>query len=747
MPMFKDYYTKQKSLKDEEIEKLYLSLTESEEDEGDEDGESTEEIVLLKREGLEQLFQMPFVIAPDVDPTTEFILLDPKTETGKDEIKKHKESKVLVVAYSPKNATVKKPAMNVDHFKVPSSFWDPFVLNDKIKSVLTPEQNSLIKTVTNRGTNGSKDPTRNITDEEMRKIISASNEAYKALPVKERKGLPGFKTWYLLQKDTDTLFEIKYDANNKVTVEERMFNDKGAYRGPEIDKAFKVSGRSQQNEDCQAMGFFFDAPKLMAEIAKFQQKHKTLVILHDEPSFADVIAPFVTALDASKEYKPFSKVLKRDYKKFGFDDWCKVLGLAGGATVFQKEVSKFETPYIIHKSISEYRSLEEKKMGYGKESKHNTADIVLSNVDSTKLLQLIANPKTILESGDNGTVSVKLDGSEAAKYYQISLKETPGSKLGQNQKYFAKTYSFIVHAHEVFEGEIEFENMISESLITRLTDAAKNGAEVLKKIGKETFEKIKKISASLMKWKDEVIDKITKIYLANVGHLSKELFHGAHLTEDVKTDVNNAAKMAMVHWMDSYNVANSKIQKELSKLANSKYSSLYKVLFKEANTSSIGTINEEVFKAQIFNYAFIHSIHEMIYMSGESKMEDYVENLVGFYVEALFGSTQLPLWKLYGLGYSKVYEYLGTKKENANKRKSNILENSAKEGLHLLVLDATSVKKGTHNFYMYILSNVINEDGTFAPRYGKFFIKYDKINIAPVFAAIAEVGIDDIPKG
>lgn len=719
---FKNYFKESVENDIEKLNELYEPLFEANED-------ST--IHNFTPNGIMQ-FQKSFTdSAPTVSKATDLVILNPKNEEDKKKISAYKKSKGMVrlIAYIMTKGRFTKPSPDAHFFNVSKEFLT-FKGADGLVAK-TPEEKDLLKKIKERESTRSKDQTDSsfkITDDES---VIFLNILKNTDPTKFTMGV-----YYILDKDNDLFYEYIYNKKTELFSFDSMFKTAEPYEGEtEEGKGFKISGKAQENEDIQVLGLFFDAKELMNQISKFQASHQDLKIPFENKEFRSIVKPFEDALNASDDFKSFNGVIKKSYQKFSYSDWLNICQLANGMTQFRKDVVKISKPYIIFDKIPKFKELEAEKMGYkedGDYGKVSTTDVIVSNIPGDDVLTYLESPDIKLVPDDQA-VSIMKDGKSVGKFWQVSLKiSTKYSQLGRSQKYFSKIYGMQVKGKDVYES-LNYEQVLSEGILEKLSDTAKKGAKFLKEVGKKFYDKIKYLFLALKEWSGSLRDKLTKEVSTQIVEDARRLY-GKALTESVKEDISNMIITLLNNPEKNWEMANEKINilggdlmKMNSSIVTTKFSTAYKP----------PKYTENVFKKQIFSYSFMLALKKVLENS-KNPLEKYIEELLGLYIEAVFGATQLPLWKVYStINDHAPYEYVGTKESSKEFRKGNILKNLKNDGLPL-VYTLFQPTKGFHTIDMELLSNLIGEDGKFNPYYTHFSVDYNKNNMSPQFIAERE---------
>lgn len=718
---FKNYFKESVENDIEKLNELYEPLFEANEDSA---------LYNFTSNGIMQ-FQKSFTeSAPSVSKATDLVILNPKNEEDKKKISSFKKSKGMIrlIAYIMTKGRFTKPTPDAHFFNVSKEFLTFKGIDGLVSK--TPEEKELLSKIKERESKRTKDQTDSsfkITDDES---VIFLNILKNTDPAKFTMGV-----YYVLDKDNDLFFEYIYNKKTDLFSFENMFKEAQPYEGESEGKGFKISGKAQDNEEVQVLGLYFDAKEMMNQISKFQASHQDLTTPFENKEFKAIVKPFETALNASDEFKTFNGVIKKSYPKFSYSDWFMICQLANGMTQFRKDVVKISNPYIIFDKIPKFKELEAEKLGYKEEGdygKVSTSDVIISNIPGNDVLEYMKSPDTKLVP-ENQAVNIVREGKVLGKFWQVSLKiSTKDSQLGRSQKYFSKVYGMQVKGKDVYES-LDFDQVLSEGILEKLSDTAKKGAKFLKEVGKKFYDKIKYLFLALKEWSGNFRDKLTKEVSNQIVEDARRLY-GKALTESVAGDIStliitllNAPEKNWEMANEKLNILGGDLMKMNSSIVTTKFSTAYKP----------PKVTENVFKKQIFTYSFMLAFKSVVENS-KNPLEKYIEELLGLYIEAVFGATQLPLWKVYStINDHAPYEFVGTKESSKEFRKGNILKNLKNDGLPL-VYTLFQPSKGFHIIDMELLSNIIGEDGKFNPYYTHFSVDYNKNNMSPQFIAERE---------
>lgn len=710
---FKNYYSANINENLEKLDEFYSSLF-----------EASENQYTLTSNGLHQLFDATFDNPPKVSKATRFIVLNPANEEDKKLIIKYKKQDFTrVVLFTLTKSRIVKPSIDENFFKVSKEFITQF--GEAGLKAISPEQKSLKEKIKTIESKSSKETYFTLNDSEILVFLDMVKQSD---PAKFAKGV-----YYYYDTQSEHLYEAIYNKKDSKFQFDNLFEITKAYEGPEKDEKFKLNPSAQELKDVMILGVFYDANELKQNLYDFKKDFPELVIPYEEnSSFKNIVKPFEKALE-QPELRRFNDILKRDYKKFGYDDWEGIFDLATGMSRFVSEVAKVKNPYIVFESIPEFKKLESEKFQLGDDEdtgKISRVDAILSDIPKDKLFSLLKNENTRF-APKNGSVEIYSNKKLEGTYWQITFDS---KFIGRSQRYFSKLYGMIVKSKEVFEDYKTFEELLNENILDKLTSTAKLGASALKEIGKKFYDKIKYIVLAFKDWSENFRKSLQNEFSKNFKNDVYELY-SLGLSESVKEEINELLPELLKNPKENFEKANAKINALVESLEKIKNHEILKVKFEKAETPK--NINANTFKKQIFNYTFLKTLKNSVITSNKGLI-DYVEELLGLYIEAAYGSTKLPIWKVSGGFSAGSYDYMGTKEKEKEERKKNILKNLEKE-LPLIFLNIEEVgNKGFHDIEMSIISNMISESGKFEPKYTKFVVDYDRVTLAPSFLAVSE---------
>jgi F0F1-type ATP synthase epsilon subunit len=733
--MFKDFYEKNRMEEDSGDIAIYESILPLLAEAADEDESSAEETktssapkskedlegkeFTLTSEGLTYLFKNPLNDNSDLMPNKATLFKLLTTDEAREEKSNGNLTTVIAVRFG--NSCFKK--IDDSTVAAPSDFFNAFTSD--VKAKLSSSDLELFNKYFN--IKASQIPsyglTRAVPQTDAYTLLKALAKAGGTVK-KQNSGPVRISLINVFIASEDHAYNLIMDKNDPVLSFDSVFTFDALYDG---SKPYRMNKRGQEHEVYQVAGALFDAEQMLKNLKVWISKNPTEAKKKEEydvdEQFTYIRDAYVSVLNDSDEFGTNSELAKENSKKFSPTDLVNALEYSSAVSKFTKEVTKFKKAYIVRKSITTYRKLEEEKLGYPEKTKHSTVDALICDINGGALINLLSEPTTKLKghNGD-GYVSVLKDDKEVARYYQISFKTKDTDSMGRAKGLLnSKGYAAAVNASDVYEESYAYEAlMLAESIATRLSIAAQNGLDVLKKLGKETFSKMVKSASVLKKWGKTVIAKIKEASETRVMDYCFELY-GLALTEnatnhrdeitDYVSKIQESGK-AVEYWER----ANEKILGMLKRIKSAPHAHHYRVYF---NTPQTGNVTFESFVGQIYNFALLKTIEKLFLRSVDaSQMEDYVQSLLDLYKEAIFGVTELPVWTIYRTSEDEIpYKYQGSRK-TIDDNKSRMAANST--DIPLTVLKGENIKNGYHHFELYTLAQLVEDNGTFSPAYTKF---------------------------
>lgn len=565
-----------------------------------------------------------------------------------------------------------------------------------------------------------------------------------AVPKKATKKILDGSDITLFLTNINTKEVLKITSKENYTVNFKTLNSKdsaSAKKGKvvEVDHIF-IKEKTQNIETAQCLGFFINIDKLKINIEKSIGKDA-------ERSHNDIIID-----ELNKMLKANSERLKdQDFKintfyknnqiikEMSSPSIANMLLLMEGSWRFARDVlhEKFGNDfYITSARIMDYYKAEENNqhVKVTPKSKPNTADITISSIPTEELIKKFSGGEKVGFRSDDGIIYFEEDKS---KYWiQISLKKSiDGAQLGKYTD-FLKQYLDISDSDNLKasvkpESFISHEEPLSESVIGNIVN-------YIKKLSKETWDKIKNLISRIHKWSTGLLNKLNSSFDEQQKKDVKELSKLMGLNESVIYDYLNEAKKEPKPKKEpsiSPNTFLAQITDEQKKiLLDNVNKRLYQLetTFNSINNTSkrvevlysldkIKDIPTNIQTSDIYklftNYTTFEIIRKIIgveLVANEKDVDQLIQTSIEINREIFFGKTQLPIWKVYGVSEKKskktdkTYEYIGT----AGEYEKNIKEKNTKGKKIVFALTSTNQGNKYYSLSPYFL-NSIDEDGSF----------------------------------
>ena len=438
-----------------------------------------------------------------------------------------------------------------------------------------------------------------------------------------------------------------------------MENPQSHFKGLDIGTDIKWGSNTDAVETAACMGVYLDADSVLADEKK------------------------LGTAETREKWNPIIKgVLKSSYdwdsggvtKLVGkIDDmsdvnWRTMVLLAKGMQNFINDEAKTKIGtdfYIIHGSIKEYYTAEEKNQTVTENSKDNTADMILANISSDKVITAMAEQP--IEYDDKDYYCHTADKS--IKFYQISLKKSmDGAQLGKLTSAVKALYkvgqssttlwksivgSYMVnHGYEISQLD---EGWFSDKLSQGLTAIKSFATKWYKKIV-GLFNKIKELGKALLSGYDKNLpsgrpNNFQKSLITSIFNESKNLSHGEFLTEakaqtekSINDYLRNATSAEAIKLLNHVNGQLKTIEdyfKGKNHLVNKSVKG--KVATSQYNKSWTDNDMYKLYANASALEAFI-----AIYEFKKGDVTSLKSQMVNLEREIYFGKTQLPVFKVYG---------------------------------------------------------------------------------------------------
>lgn len=358
--------------------------------------------------------------------------------------------------------------------------------------------------------------------------------------------------------------------------------------------------------------------------------------IYKDARFRKIVKPILDAFeidDASEDIEFFRK--SSNNKEFQILDWVQIVRLMLGTSKFSKQVSKISKPYLIHKSMSEFRKVSSTEE---KDSKVSTVDMVISSVPANKLISLLKTESA--KVNEDGSVTV---GKDAATFYQISLKKTADAQLGSVKSYIMANYKAV--SKEEAGKEIVKESL-NESVLKNVSEKLKVGVEQIKKLGSEIVKRISSFVKNLVSTFSNIIGKIESGANKNKKTYAVDLFSNI-LTEAESSYQEIVSSYEALSQDEKIKACNKAIKKVNASLKELK-SKIEKIQNCGAGIEFIDSVIDvapNTFNSLVGNYSIIKTLDSMVTELNEpSKLIVGITNLLS---EALFGRSKFPIYIVY----------------------------------------------------------------------------------------------------
>ena len=455
-----------------------------------------------------------------------------------------------------------------------------------------------------------------------------------------------------------------------------------------------VSWKADSLETAQCIGLYIDGGKMLDDFASAGGVPS--VKLHDS-----YIKQIKNIFNNGQDWDQggVAKIMEK-LDKMPVADWLQLASLAAGMTTFKNDKIKplIGGFNIVHERITEYYRAEEENAST-KGSKENTADIVVSNVSASELIDGMSKHK--VEYDKNGVCTLV---DSKIKFLQVSLKKARGgAQLG-------KITGLLQSKYDLPAYDVMLNTMIEEGF--------------LGKIGKfmsSIVDRLKKVITKIKKWATGIYNKISKRFDVQVkkdlAFLEKRMgLKKGHLKECFKYDENGMICEGLNDKLSNLSLKNINI---LRKSVNERLSDFEKkankiteFAFQKSGNLSKGEITADSIFKLFSNYTAVYVFNEVISSNG-GDMNKLKDEIIDLQKEMFFGKTLLPVYKVYGSSSpnEKSYDYLGGAKEFSDKKRSDI------EGVKLPISGFNASTLRTKDYYALESSFVMGVDDDGNPTY------------------------------
>ena len=511
------------------------------------------------------------------------------------------------------------------------------------------------------------------------------------------------KSIFTKTEPKDDAKEIQIGSGNsaEVYLEFKKNNFKLVGTGSSISNYFNhykdttgVSWKADSLETAQCIGLYIDGGKMLDDFGSAGGVPS--VKLHD--SYINQIKKvFGNGQDWNQS--GVAKIMEK-LDKMPVADWFQLASLAAGMTSFKNDkvnplIGGFN---IIHGRITDYYRSEEENAST-KGSKENTADIIISNVTASELIDGMSKHK--VEYDKNGVCTL-IDSK--IKFLQVSLKKARGgAQLG-------KITGLLQSKYDLPAYDVMLNTMIEEGFLSKIG-----------KFMSSIVDKLKKVLNKIKKWASGIYNKISKRFDVQVkkdlAFLEKRMgLKRGHLKECFKYDENGMICEGLNDQLSKLSLKNINILRmsvnerlsDFEKMANKISEFAYQ---KSGNLTKGNISTDSIFKL-FSNYTAVYVFNEVI-SSNSGDMNKLKDEIIDLQKEMFFGKTLLPVYKVYGASTpnEKSYDYLGGAKEFSDKKRNDI------EGVTLPISGFHASATRTKEYYALESSFVMGVDDDGNPTY------------------------------
>lgn len=386
-------------------------------------------------------------------------------------------------------------------------------------------------------------------------------------------------------------------------------------------------------------------------------------------------------------------------------NYAELVGLIAGMADFMNLV-KFK-PNIIHGRIQDYYRAEEENPNVSTTGvKANTADMIISSAPAADTINAMRTDS--FEYDSKGVITGE---KSKIKFVQVSLKKSAtGAQLGKVTAYAIKKYglpSYDDYFTDIVNESFQLDEGISDFL-SKAYNRVKDVFDKLSKIVSSFFSKIKKrLKKSNEKNKKSVLKRYQKLFnldKKDMFLLENHIDGEDYLIERAETQGLNS-KLERINLSDANKLVKevSDRKKKLIKLYESKEYLLQRSGSDPKAFRDSKEINIDIISKLLANSYSMLTVENII---GTTKIDQILDAVIDMHKEVFFGKTSLPLYKVYGKSSGKSYEYMGSAREFADKKKQSLKDVQFPiSGLRLNTQD-----NKYFNIDLYVVSDIKDND-------------------------------------
>ena len=407
-------------------------------------------------------------------------------------------------------------------------------------------------------------------------------------------------------------------------------------------------------EVCQCMGVFVDGEKMFKDLASGSR------------SVDDIFKDIESALTNGKDYdqtgvEGILSVL-RDPNKRSIGDMTDVVRLAAGMTAFKRLNLSSKFNHVIHGKIEDYYTAEKENPQIEKVgSKKPTPDCVVCNKPANEVINALKTKKVEF---DEKTGICSMEGG--IEFVLASLKKEKGG--GQLGKYFKA----IKDRYGLEDFDQMYQHTMTEGWFSDTLGKVKNVGVKLWDNIKATFNKVVgKIFRLGSGLKNNLITRMNKDPIGDFQALLNKSGIKVKISEEVLMERKS---VSVVPYLKNLNTRDLQklgktIDKEIKdyKKGTEKFNNVVFAGAEGLKVSGKETIDERI--KLYANWVTITALKEMFSGNVMSNSKSLAKEIVDLQREMFFGSTVLPVYKVYGakdIGDEKTFEYLGSAQSYAD---------------------------------------------------------------------------------
>ncbi|NWJ57861.1 hypothetical protein HX858_08990, partial [Marine Group I thaumarchaeote] len=405
-------------------------------------------------------------------------------------------------------------------------------------------------------------------------------------------------------------------------------------------------------------------------------------------------------LDSSYDWNSAGKARLKDMlPKMPLPNWTEVILLAKGTRNFVDKyaVKNLGTKlYFVHGKIDDYYKAEIANPAIEVAgSKDNTADIIISNVDATKLIAAVKTDPMIYKEGDANLYCHSTDESESIKYYQVSLKKGhEDAQIGKMTAFVRARYKDMPSAIELYYAitqknsyepilntYLAENNLLTEGIFGDAADWVKSkvdkGLGALKDFAFDWWEKIKAFGLKVKAWATGALGKLKRIEAANASRpnsfqqvIAAKMKHAGALSEGKISEEELLTEAARITGDGINKILETTDLRAIKILVTSVNDEITRVNTLWQDTSKWYLVPsvpaQDLIKDTVFtnrggklswtkkdainllgNASAFRAFDEMIAAETRS-MSDIAGEMIQLEKEIFFGKTTMPVFKVYG---------------------------------------------------------------------------------------------------